>query len=643
MLQAIRDRATGWIAWVIIILICIPFALWGINEFASPERELVVARVNDSEISYYRYRNAVQRQRERLRQALGGAVPPELLQDERLRERALDALITDEVLVQASLANGLRVGDAQLAAAIQSQPVFQSGGRFSQSLYEGFLRSRGSTAQSFELDLRRALLNEQLANAVQRTALVTDGDLERALTVRNEERRFQSLRVDPDSMPVLDPAEEAVREWFEAHPDMYEKPERVQLRYVEISRDDIANAVTAEDAELQALYEQEKENYRKPEQREARHILITVARDADEAAVAAARERIEALRERIAAGEDFAEVAKEASEDPGSASLGGGLGYFGRGVMDPAFEEAAFAAAEGGLSEPVRSRFGWHLIEVTAVQPQQVRSFEDARADVLRQYQQRQADLVFAEQVERLANLAFEHPESLDVVADTLATEVKSSDFFSRGGEGATGIAARANVRAAAFSGDVLAGNNSELLELGSSRVVVVRVAEREPARPHTLDEVRDEIVALLRSDAAAAAATATGERILSALRAGTSLEDAAAEEGVRWGAERTVTRARGGVPQRELQETLFEMPAPGDGGPSFAGTSLADGSYVVLALLEVGQAELSAEEAEETRQQLARSLEAGYGDQAMGALLKGLRERSEVQILEQNLSTESN
>ena len=640
MLQAIRDRATGWIAWAIIILICIPFALWGIQEFTTGDREIAVAQVNDTDISYTRYRTAVQEQRERLRQLLGGTLPAGL-DEARLRAEALEGLIGDELLVQASLSNGLRVGDAQLAAAIRSLPVFQDRGRFSQAAYDRFLRSRGTTAQGFELDLRRALLGEQVATALQRAAIVTEQDIDRALRVRNEERRFRTLRVEPAAMEVPEPTEEAIRQWFESHPDLYVQPERVSVRYLELTRNDIANAITADDDELRALYEQDRADYRSPEQREARHILITVARDADEQTVAAARERAEALRARIAGGEDFAEVAKEASQDPGSAPLGGSLGFFGRGVMDPAFEEAAFSAAVGEVSEPVRSRFGWHVIEVTEVRAEEVRPFEDARADVLRAYQQRQADGLFAEQAERLANLAFEQPESLQAPAEALGLEIRTTDPFSRDGDGARGIAARERVRAAAFSEDVLAGNNSELLELGPSAVAVIRLAERQPSRPHTLDEVRDEIAALLHRDARAAEAARIGKAILDALRNGDVPGEAAAVHGLTWQDERTVTRARGGSVSQEVQDTLFSLPAPAGESPVFEGTSLPDGTFVVLALEGVGQAELAPQELEQARERVARSLESGYGQQVMSGVMSRLREQSKVRVLEQNLRAE--
>ena len=642
MLQLIRDRATGWLAWTIIILICIPFALWGINEYIQPRQEQAVARVNDTEIGYYQYRNAFQQQRMRLQEMFGGSLPASLLDDGRLRQQTLDALINDEVLVQQSVDSGMRVGDAQLAQAIRTLPAFQRDGSFSQAAYEGFLRARGASAEGFEIDLRRSMLSEQVITALRRTAIVTERAVEQAMRILGEQRRFRALRVDPAVVQVAEPTEQEIQAWFESHPEQYVQPEQVKVRYIELTRAAAAQSVAADEAELRAIYEQRQASYRTAEQREARHILLDLPPDASQEQTEAVRAQIEQLRTRIIAGEDFAEVARADSQDPGSAPAGGALGTVGRGMMDPAFEEAAFALEQGELSEPVRSRFGWHLIEVTGVQAEQVRSFEDARADVLDEYRSAQADQVFADQVERLANLSFEHPESLEVAAQALAVEPVSSEFFSRSGDGASGMAADPKVRAAAFSDEVLnTGNNSALVERDTDRVLVLRLEERAAARARPLDEVRDEIRVTLRREAAAAAAVALGERLLAALRAGTAMEEVARAEGLAWSDERTATRQDPGELDADAASALFKLPPPRGAPATFTGSRVADGGYSVLALLSVSQVERAPDEQRELRERVATTLESGLGEQGFAAVMRALRKRAEVEVLERNLRGE--
>jgi peptidyl-prolyl cis-trans isomerase D len=642
MLQLIRDRATGWLAWTIIILICIPFALWGINEYIEPRQEQAVARVNDTEIGYNQYRNAFQQQRLRLQEMFGGSLPASLLDDGRLRQQTLDALINDEVLVQQSVDSGMRVGDAQLAQAIRTLPAFQRDGSFSQGAYEGFLRARGTSAEGFEFDLRRSMLSEQVITALRRSAIVTEREVEQAMRILGEQRHFRALRIDPAAVQVAEPTEQEIQAWFESHPEQYVQPEQVKVRYIELTRAAAAQSVAADEAELRAIYEQRQASYRTAEQRETRHILLDMPPDASQQQTEAVRVQIEQLRERIIAGEDFAEVAKAHSQDPGSALAGGALGTVGRGMMDPAFEEAAFALEQGELSEPVRSRFGWHLIEVTGVQAEQVGSFEEVRADVLDEYRRAQADQVFADQVERLANLSFEHPESLEVAAQALAVEPLSSEFFSRSGNGASGMAADPKVRSAAFSDEVLnAGNNSALVELDTDRVLVLRLEERAAARARSLDEVRDEIRATLHREAAAAAAVALGERLLAALRAGTAMEEAARVEGLVWSDERTATRQDPGELDADAASALFKLPPPQGAPASFTGSRVAAGGYSVLALLSVNQVELAPDEQREQRERVATTLESGLGEQGFAAVMRALRKRAEVEVLERNLRGE--
>jgi peptidyl-prolyl cis-trans isomerase D len=283
------------------------------------------------------------------------------------------------------------------------------------------------------------------------------------------------------------------------------------------------------------------------------------------------------------------------------------------------------------------------LIEITAIQAEQVRSFDEARTDVLDEYRKAQADQVFADQVERLANLTFEHPESLDAAAQALGVEPATSDFFSRSGDGAAGIGTSAKVRAAAFSGEVLeANNNSALIELDADRALALRVVERTPSRARTLDEVREQVRATLRRDALSRAATQLGERVLEALRAGSDMQAVAQAEGLLWDDERGATRDDASTLDAGATGVLFKMPAPQDGvAARFAGVRLSDGGYGVLALLAVRQVERDAAALAQLRTRVATALESGLGEQGLSAVMRALRKHADVEVLEKNLRGE--
>jgi peptidyl-prolyl cis-trans isomerase D len=641
MLQFIRDRATGWIAWFIIILICVPFALWGVQEYISPSGSLAVAEVNDTEIGYYEFQNAFQQQRRQIERMLGQRLSG-VEMERRLREETLERLIRDEVLVQTAVDGGLRVGDGQLAEAIRALPAFGGESGFTQDAYEAFLRSQGLSSQGFESDLRRSMLSEQVAAAIQRSELVTRAEVDRYWRHQNALRHYRRLVVDPQALEVVEPDENAIAEYYRAHEQSYVRPLHVKLAYIEVSRDAIAAGVPVEEQELRAIYESTSQNYRTAEQRAARHILVQLPREADDAAVAAGRDTILALRRRIEDGEDFAEVAREASEDPGSASEGGALPTFGRGIMDPAFEEAAFGLEPEVLSEPVRSSFGWHLIEVTEVQPERVRTFDEARDDIELEYRTGQAEQIYAAKVDELANLAFENPDSLEPASQALDVSIQSSAFFSRDGEGATGVALFPAVREAAFSLEVVEeGANSELIQLAPGRVAVVRVEEQEKARPLSLEEARDAVRATLLAEARAEKAAEVGKAVLAQLEGGEGLDSAASSQGLSFEAAAQASPASPGVLDLEARRRLFAMPAPESrDSPEFVGLAMGEGGFQVLALLDI-ESPASGPDAQQ-RLETQQRLRGAIGSQAFEAVMRGLRDRAEVRVLEDNLTADS-
>jgi peptidyl-prolyl cis-trans isomerase D len=621
-----------------------------------PDQGVVVAKVDDSEISYYQYRDAVQQQIARLQQMFGGNVSPQLLDNPELRARVLDDLVDAEAVLQRAVSSGLRVGDAQVAEAIRSMQAFQDSGIFSTDRYSAVLRSQGLSSQGFEHDMRRNMLGGQVRVALSNTAIVTNAEIERALRRQNEQRKVRLLTIDPAAMQISEPDQAGIQAWYDENKDRYVQAEQVSIRYIELSRQALANDVPVDDEELRVIYEQrvQQGDLGQGEQREARHILIEVGDNASPDEVADAQAALDAARKRIADGESFDAVAKDVSQDVGSAPLGGDLGQFGRGVMEPAFEDVAFALSVGELSEPVRTRFGLHLIEVTAIEGAKVRSFEEARDDLVHAYQLSQAEELFADQAERLATLGFENPESLVVAAEAVGLQIQTSGLFTRRGELAEGVVANPAVREAAFSPDVLeAGNNSDLVEVDDERRVMLRIAEREPERQKTLEEVRDDIVSEIKLDAAAKMSRELGEAVLARLREGKDLNDLAqeyagkladseaAEALIAWGDSKTLMRdLPAGVPS-SVATLVFRMPAQVDGKAVYAGTPLVTGAYSVVELIEVSQAPVKDQaKADAQRERVTRELAASKGAQAFTAVQKVLRRQSDVIINQQNLRT---
>ena len=636
MLQFIRDNATGWIAWGIVILISIPFALWGIHQYVTPDSSVAVATVDDTEIGYYDFQRLYARRRQQLQSIFGaGLIGAE--EDERLRREVLDRMIDSEVLIRSGVSTGMRVGDEQLASTIQAQDAFRSEGGFSQDAYEGWLRSQGYSPGGFEEDLRRSLLEQQIAAGVSGSEFITGSRLRDAVRVRLQTRTFSLLTVPASEFEPPEPTESEIGTYFEQHRSEFIAPERLRLRYLEISLDDIAAGIKADDEELRALFEAEPERFVTPEKREVSHILAALPSDAGADDVARARGRLVALRDRITAGESFEDLARESSDDPGSAAGGGALGFIERGMMVPEFEEAAFALAPDRMSEPVRSSFGWHLIKVTAVQESQGATFEDVRGQVLAQYQSREAERIYVERVETLANVTYEHPESLEAGARELGLAVRETGPVTRDGQSGDPVASQPAVVAAAFSSDVLDdGNNSEPIEFEPGRIVVVRAFDHEPPRDLDLDEVRADVVAALQADARRRAVIERGRDLLEDLRGGR--DAVAADAGLEWSRFENVSRTGDGALSEELLEAVFRLPRTGVGGTArFDGVIDDGGDFVIVSLSRVDDGDISSMSDDEVRA-LRQALEADGGRTMFDAFVRSRRQSADVRIIEQNL-----
>jgi len=605
MLQTIRERAQGWIAWVIVILLIIPFALWGIQSYLGVSGEPVAAKVNGFELTERNLDQQIRQARIELREQLGAAYDPALFEGAALREQVLDDMIREALLLDAARRLGLRVSDEELRLQILSEPAFQSNGRFDRETYEQMLRLQGLSPASFEAGLRQQMVGTQLPRALVESAFLTSADIADYQRLSGQQRAIDFARFAASDFLESDaPVEEAeIQRYFEAHSSDFRTPEQVRLDYLVLDATALASDVAVDEEEMRAAYERDRARFVEPERREVRHLLLSLPPDADEAKVAATRAEIEALRERIAAGESFEELAREHSKDPGSAERGGSLGKVNRDTLEPSFAQVAFSLQPGELSEPVRTPFGFHLIKVDSIESEEIRAFEAVRDQLHEELARQQAEAMYYELGERLASLAYEMPDSLDPVAEELGLEVAHSDWLSR--EGGEGLLGNPKVVAAAFSPEVLEnGNNSDLIEPERDvlRAILVRVTEHRPAATRSLDEVREDILAAIRTERARAAARAAADTALEQLRAGGAWESL--PEQAKVSALGLVDRyaAEAPVPVREL---AFTMPAPAEDAASYGVVELEEGDAAVVRLTEVRDGEVKVAEGASTPESL--------------------------------------
>lgn len=639
MLQFIRERAQGWVAWLIVGLLIIPFALWGINSYFEGGGDAVVANVNGTDISLNEYQNLMARQRERIRSMLGASATGELVDSLVKPKDVLEAAVEQEVLVQVALNSQFRVSDTVLADQIKQIEAFQRDGVFSKPQYEQVLKSQGKSPARFEQEMARGVLLDQINSGIVATALITKTEVDAYIRMRDQKRELGYAIISAAPLAAaITPTEDQIKKYYDEHASQFVQPEEVSIEYVELKAADMTSKISVSEDEMKQFYEENKDQYGVGEERRARHILITIDQSKD-ASGEAARKTAQDIADRIKKGESFEALAKAKSQDPGSAALGGDLGFFGRGMMDAAFEASAFALNKGDVSDPVKSSFGYHIIKLEDIRPGSLKPFAEVKADVERQLRDRKSQALFYEQSDTLANLAYEKPDSLQPVADALGLPIQRTGMFSKRG-GAPGIAADPKIASAAFSDEVLGkGLNSEPIEVGASganHVVVIRVKDHKPEQQLKLETVKAEVTNQVKQRMAREQSEEIGKTFLKRLESGVDPAIAAKELKTEWKAGVVVARNDAAI-NREIATHVFKMSKPVEGKAASGGIALANGDYAVIKLTSVKDGDPSAID-ETQRKGILQALTNRASESEFGALLESAKRQTKIARFEDKL-----
>lgn len=633
MLQAIREKAQGWIAWAIVILISVPFALWGIQEYLGVGSEPEVAVVEGEKITQRMLDQRTRDFRENMRLSLGDAYRADFFEDSTLKKQVLDGMVEQAVLAKNAADWNLRTSDMQARGFISSIPAFQRDGRFDQLSYETAVRNRGTSRAGFEQDVRQDLLLGQLRSGVRDSAFVTETELATRVRLNNEKRKLIYARVAADKfLDQIEFSEDDLKSYYEANLDRYRTPERVKLSYVLLDAATLASLIDVNEEALEQYFEDHRTEFVAPEERAMRHILISVSPNATEEEVQAARNKADDLLMQVREGGDFASLAKENSDDPGSAGSGGDLGWVERGLMVPPFEQAAFELNKDEVSELVRTDFGFHIIQVTDIRGGSDAGFADLREQVESAFRKFEAENLYFDYAERLANSAYESPDSLTPASEALGLKVQTTDWITRDAvlPGALGSPRVVN---AAFADDVLVeGHNSELIEVGQQQALVVRVAEHEPAGVKPFADNLDLLGKDYKIDKASEAAAAAGAKAIAELDAGgESLEQLASDKA--WVLEQPgeVGREQPTVPAEVLAKA-FGLKPPEQGATAYAGVVSAEGDYMVIAVSGVQGGELAALSDAERQEAVQQATNVAASAQ-LRYFTRSLRDRAKIEL----------
>ncbi len=598
------------------ILICVPFALWGINNYLDTGKEAPVASVGDKDF----YQRDVNKAYEQYSQNLQGMG----IDEQTLKAQALQKLIKDEVLLQYVHAEGLVTTDDEAREFIKSLPYFQVDGKFSDKQYKTLLSSQRISSAEFVNRIKNALTMEQFQHSIVDSSFATQYDVEGFFKIQNQQRDVDYLTVPLQSLTVQ-PTEEEISAYYQQHQDLYRTPEQVSVEYVELLLEDLAKKVVVTDEKLKAFYEEQIDQYTTPERRKISHILFKIN---DKTTDKSALEKALKAKQDLA-NKDFAALAAEVSDDKLTAKKGGDLGLFNVGIMEKAFEDAASALKLGEVSIPVKSAFGYHLIKVTELVPGNIKQFDSVKNEVTKAYQKAQAENAFYEAGEKLTEMSYENPDNLQTVADALGITVKKSALFTK--EKGEGISADEKIRSAAFSEEVLQGNNSAPVELSTEHLVVVRLLEHKAAAKRDLNEVKQEVAGVLSKEKANLQSVEKAKQIMVRLQAGESIQVVAAENKLKINTDKGLVRGKNKLPE-QLNNAIFKAAKPVGGKPSVFIAALPSGEQVVVSLSKV-TAGIMSEDDKKQMELAKKNIANAFGQVEFNQVLSSLQAEADIEV----------
>jgi peptidyl-prolyl cis-trans isomerase D len=584
MLEAIRTHAQGWLAKLILALITIPFALWGVDSYirnaGDPD---TIASVGDAKVSRKEFARTLQEEAERMREALGPNFDRAATETPEFRKKVLDSLLERKALLVAAEAQGFRVPASYIQNVLMQIPAFQENGQFSVARYEALLRQRGLTPVQFENELRQAYLLDVLLSPATHASFVARTAVEGIARLVTQARETSWFDLDPAAVSAkvaVSPAD--VEAYYAAHKAEFTEPERIRAEYVVLSIDALASQTPVGEEEIKAYYQANGARFAEPETRTASHILIAVPKNADAATRAKARARAEQLAEAVRkAPQSFADVARKESQDPGSAAQGGSLGSFGRGAMVKPFEDAVFSMKPGEIRGPVETDFGYHVIRLDAVQAAKTAPLDAVRAEIEAEIRKQKAQRKFSELAETFSNLVYEKADSLKPAADALKLDVRTTDWMSAAT--APPPLRHPKLLQALFAADAIKSRqNTEAIEVAPGTLVAARVVDHRPAAVRPLKEVAGEIEARLRRERTRALLEQQGRALQDQLARGQ-------ETGTRWSDFKIVSRQKPEGFEPSALAAIFRVGT--DKLPAYTGFLLPSGAYRIVRVTRVIEA----------------------------------------------------
>jgi len=629
MLERIREGAQGPWAMVIIALIVLSFVFAGVGGYLGSPAPTAVATVNGEEISASEFDRAYQNQRAQMEAQFGEGIAalfsdPGYLQ--QFRSDVLDRLVGEMLLKQHANELGLRVGDDQVRDAIVSMPEFQIAGQFNNDRYLAIIRQAGFLqAADFRDYLRREITRDQLQRAISASAFSLPEQAKDIALLEQQTRDAKVVTIDADLFATdVAVSDQELQVYYDGNLSLFDTEEQVDIAYVAVNVADLEKDVTVDDAQALEYYEQNIRGFQTDEERRVSHILVEFGDDKG-----AALAQIEALKSRLDAGEDFAELARSESADTFSAETGGDLGFITADMMGEAFDNAAFALAEAGqVSDVVETEFGFHLIKATEIKAQQTSPFEDVKEEIITELVREEALTRFFDIQSQMAQIAFEVPESLDEVAGVANAEIQTTGLITR--NSAPSPLNSAAVLTQAFSVELIEDQvNSDVIEIDDETAVVIRVIDHKPQSTKPLEEVKEQITVTLTAQKAQDAAQTWANSVKAAIQNDGDATSLLTEKSLEWREITAVGRSSADLTP-DLSDALFSL-APEENNIDVV--AMNNGDVGIIQVVKVNQPTLVEEN---LLSQFRQRLTVMNSQSTMNSVIESLKAEAEIVVLQQ-------
>jgi peptidyl-prolyl cis-trans isomerase D len=627
MLQSIRNVVTGWVAVIIVVLLIIPFAFWGIDSYFNVS-SVNAASVNGVDVSLAEYQRTFQN----VRQQWQNISPSMAEQPEFIKQQTLDSLVDRLLLAELTTELGLRVNDTQVRLAINDIPAFRTPEGFNSVAYQSYLQSQGYTPVRFENEIRQDMTLQQIQAGLIQTIIVPKAEALKLAALQGQSRDFRYAVISHDNLlQGVEVSDAEIQDYYQKNEQQFMRAEEVKVAYIQLSSADLAQSITVDEESLLAYFDAAKQNYSLAERRKVRQVLVYAEGDNKQQAEAVSKE----IHTQLTSGTTFDAVKDSYASNTEVTVEVSDFGFINKGVLDTAVDEQVFALEKGAISEPILTEYGYQILTVDDITGGTSAEFEDVRAEVELDYRKEQAQKRFFEMYDELAVLTFEHPDTLDMASETLGLPIMQSGVITRD-NASEPVLNDPRVLTAIFSDEVLTTRiNSDLIEIAQDQVVVVRVVDHQVAEKKPLEEVRTEVIDQLKAEKASARAQTQGDEIRQKLSQGGAADALATEYNIQWINQIGIRRDNTNL-DRDILQAVFKTGKPA-GSPVIDGVALANGDYAVL-LVDVVNEVATDSLADTVIEPVKGYLQQAMASRSLTLIVEDLRKRADIQIFDTNL-----